>query len=122
MGAGPLGDRKNNLFISYILDVILMHILNVILMHILDVRIRIHILDVLLLVLATMAVASLFGEFQPQSNNSAGSVFVPKTTVLSVTTVLKHKYALSSQLQVYCLSLLVCVVYYQEPKTASLEP
>ena len=69
-----------------------MHILDVILMHILDVLIRMHILDVLLLLLATTVIAPLFWEFQPQSNNAAGSVVVPKTTVLSLTTVLKHKY------------------------------
>ena len=53
----------------------LMHILNVILMHMLDVLIHMHILDVLLLLLlATTVIAPLFGEFQPQSNNGAGSV------------------------------------------------
>ena len=71
-----------------------MHILDVILMHILDVLIRMHILDVLLLLLATTVIAPLFWEFQPQSNNAAGSVVVPKTTVLSLTTVLKHKYVI----------------------------
>ena len=70
-----------------------MHILDGILMHILDVLIRMHILDVLLLLLATTVIAPLFWEFQPQSNNAAGSVVVPKTTVLSLATVLKHKYA-----------------------------
>ena len=70
-----------------------MHILDVILMHISDVLIRIHILDVLLLLLATTVTAPLFSEFQAQNNNAAGSVFVRKTTVLSVTTVLKYKYA-----------------------------
>ena len=63
-------------------------------MHILDVFIRIHILNVLLLLMATAVTASLFGEFQLQSNNAAGSVVVPETMVLSLTTVLKHKYAL----------------------------
>ena len=71
-----------------------MHILDVILMHILDVLIRMHILDVLLLLLATTVIAPLFWEFQPQSNNAAGSVVVPKTTLLSLTTLLKHKYEL----------------------------
>ena len=52
-----------------------------------------HILDVLLLLLATTVIAPLFWEFQPQSNNTAGSVVVPKTTLLSLTTLLKHKYA-----------------------------
>ena len=75
-----------------------MHILDVILMHILDVLIRMHILDVLLLLLATTVIAPLFWEFQPQSNNAAGSVVVPKTTVLSLTTILKHKYALHVQI------------------------
>ena len=91
-GQAPWGE-ENLVFILYILDVILMHILDVILMHILDVLIRMHILDVLLLLLATTVIAPLFWEFQPQSNNAAGSVVVPKTTVLSLTTVLKHKYA-----------------------------
>ena len=50
-GACPLGERKTQVFISYILDVILMHILDGILMHILDVLIRMHILDGLLLLL-----------------------------------------------------------------------
>ena len=58
-------------------------------MHILDVLIRMHILDVLLLLLLAKTVtAPLFGDFQPQSNNDAGSVVVPKATVLSLTTVL----------------------------------
>ena len=61
-------------------------------MHILDVRIRMHILDVLLLLRATTVIAPLFGEFQPQINNAAGSDAVPKTTALWLTTVLKHKY------------------------------
>ena len=72
----------------YILDVILMHILHGISMHVLDVLICMHILDVLLLLLATMVIAPLFGEFQPQSNNVAGSVAVPETSVLSPTRVL----------------------------------
>ena len=63
-------------------------------MHILDVLIRMHILDVLLLLLATTVIAPLFWEFQPQSNNAAGSVVVPKTTVVSLTAVLKHKYVI----------------------------
>ena len=74
------------------LDVIFMHILDGILMHILDVLIRMHILDVLLLLLATAVIATLFWQFQRRGNNAAGSVVIPKTTVLSLTTVLKHKY------------------------------
>ena len=62
-------------------------------MHIFNVIMRMHILDVLLLLLLpTMVIAPLFWECQPQSNNAAGSVVVPKTTVLSSTRVLKHKY------------------------------
>ena len=68
-----------------------MHILDVILMRILDVLIRMQILDVLLLLMATTLIAQLFWEFQPQGNNAAGSVVVPKTTMLSITMVLKHK-------------------------------
>ena len=101
-GACPLGERKNQVFILYILDVILMHILDGILMHILDVLIRMHILDVLLLLLATTVIAPLFWEFQPQSNNAAGSVVVPKTTLLSLTTLLKHQYDL---VVVACISI-----------------
>ena len=90
-GASPLWKGK---FVSIlnIPNVILMHILDVILMHILDVLIRMHILNVLLLLPATKVIALLFWEFQPQSNNAAGSVVVSKTTALSLTTVLKHKY------------------------------
>ena len=51
-----------------------------------------HILGVLLLLLATTMIALLFREFQPQSNNAAGSFVVPKTMVLSLTTVLKRRY------------------------------
>ena len=69
-GACPLGERKNHVFILYILDVILMHILDVILMHILDVLIRMHILDVLLLLLATTVIAPLFWELH-RCNNGA---------------------------------------------------
>ena len=66
-----------------------MHVLDVILMHISDVLIRMHILDVLLLLLlATTVIAPLFCGVQPQSNN----VVVPKTMVLSLTMVVKHKY------------------------------
>ena len=61
-------------------------------MHILDALICMHVLNVLLLLLETKENAPLFWEFQPQSNKAAGSV-VPKTTVLSSTAVLKHKYA-----------------------------
>ena len=60
-------------------------------MHILDVLIRMHILDVLLLLLATTVIALLFWEFQPQSNNAAGSVVVPKTTLLSALLYLKQR-------------------------------
>ena len=70
-----------------------MHMLHEILVHVLDVLIRMHMLDVLLLLLATAVTAPLFLEFQPQSNNAAGSVAVSKTTVLSLPTVLKHKCA-----------------------------
>ena len=48
----------------------------------------------LLLLLATTVIASLFWEFQPHSNNAVGSVVVPKTALLFLTTVLKHKYVL----------------------------
>ena len=77
----------------YILDVILMHILIVILMHTLDVFIRMNILDVLPLLCTTTVIAALFWEFQPQSKNAAGSVVVPKTTVLSLTTLLEKGWA-----------------------------
>ena len=53
------------------------------------------ILDVLLLLLLLLAAtvnAPLVWELQPQSNNAASSVVVPKTTLLSLTTVLQHKY------------------------------
>ena len=81
------------IFVLYILDVIRMHILDVILMHTLGVVIQMHILDVLLLLLLpTTVIAPLFWGFQPQSNKGAGSVVVPTTTVLSLPTVLKHKY------------------------------
>ena len=76
-------------------DVILMHILDIILMRILYVIIRMHILDVLLLLLAATVIAPLFFEFQPQSNNAAGSAVVHKTTALSLTTLLKHKYEIA---------------------------
>ena len=43
-----------------------MHMLDVIVMHILDALIRMHISDVLvLLLLATLVIASLFCKFQP---------------------------------------------------------
>ena len=80
-GGKPRGQEKL-VFILYKLDSRLMHILDVILMHILDVLIRMHMLDVLLLLLATTVMAPLFWEFQPQSNNAAGIVVVPRTTVL----------------------------------------
>ena len=56
-----------------------------------------------------------FREFQPQSNNAAGSFVVPKTAVLSLTMVLKSKYA---SMRVYihatCVStrILVCIHTY----------
>ena len=56
-----------------------MRMLNVILMHALDV-------------LPTV-IALLFWTFQPQSNNAADSVVAPKTTMLFLTMMLKHKYA-----------------------------
>ena len=91
-GQAPWGE-ETVVSILYILGVLLIRILDVILMHILDVLIRMHVLDVLLLLLlATMVSAPLFCELQSQSNNAAGSVVVPKTTVLSLTTVLKHQY------------------------------
>ena len=58
-------------------------------MLILDVLIRMH---MLLLLLATTVMALSFGNSQPQSSNTAGSVVVPEQTVLSLTTVRKHKY------------------------------
>ena len=61
-GACPLGERKNHVYILYLLDVILMNIFNVILMHIFDVRMRMHILNVLLLLLATTVIALLLWE------------------------------------------------------------
>ena len=88
-GQAPWGE-EHLVLISYISGVKLMHILDVILMHILDVRIRMQISNVLLLLLATTVLAPLFWGFQPQSNNVFGSVVVPKTTVVSLTTVLKH--------------------------------
>ena len=48
-GACPLGERKNNLFMFYILDVTLMHVPHGIFMHMLNVLIHMLILDVLLL-------------------------------------------------------------------------
>ena len=57
-----------------------MHILDPIFMCIVDVLIRMHILDVLLLLLATLVIAPLSWEFQPQVNDAAGSVVVPKKT------------------------------------------
>ena len=98
-GHPPWG-QEHVLLILYKSDVILMNILDVIFMHILYVLIRMHTLDVsllLLLMLATTVIAPLFSEFQPQSNNAAGSVVGPQTTVLSSTTVHKHKYALWSR-------------------------
>ena len=76
-------------------------------MHILDVLTRIHLLDVLMLLLATTMIAPLFCEFQPLSNNAAGSVAVPKTTVLSSTTVLKHNYAVQCTFMFVLIPLLV---------------
>ena len=60
--------------------------------HIIYVLIRMRILDVLLLLLATTVIAPLSWEFQPRSNKAAGGVVVPDATVLSLTTVLEHKY------------------------------
>ena len=62
-GASPLGD-ENIGFILYMLDAVLMHILDVILMHGLHVIIRVHVLDVLLLLLllATVVMVPLFWE------------------------------------------------------------
>ena len=99
-----------------------MHILDVILMHRFDVLIRMHVLDgLLLLLLATTVIAPLFWEFQPQSNNAAGSVVVPKTTLLSLTTLLKHNYVgcIVSIYSALCV-LLVCVVFFLQPRTCSL--
>ena len=94
LGQGASWGEENCESILYILDVMFMRILHVILMHTLHVLIRMHILDVLLLLLlATIVIAPLLWKFQPHSNNAAGTVVVPKTTVLSLTTVLKHKYA-----------------------------
>ena len=53
-----------------------------------------HISDVVLLLLATAVIAQLFWEFQPQSDNAAGSVVLPETTALSLTMVLMHKYVM----------------------------
>ena len=74
-GRTPWGE-ENLVLIFYILDVLLMHTLDVILLHILDVLIRMHILNVLLLLLVTTVIAPLFWEFQPESNNAASSVAV----------------------------------------------
>ena len=75
-----------------------MHTLEVILMHTLDSLIRMHILDaLLLLLLATTVIATLFGEFQTQSNNAAGSVVVTKTMVLISTTVPQHTYDVKNE-------------------------
>ena len=61
LGTCPLGKRRNHVFIPYVLDVILMHILDVVFMHILIVLIRMHMLDVvLLLLLATTVIEPLF--------------------------------------------------------------
>ena len=56
------------------------------------IYIYIYILDVLLLLQAATLIAPLFWEFQPQSNAAAGTVPVSKTTRLSLTSVLQHKY------------------------------
>ena len=91
--ASPLGERRLCIYILFTSNVILRHKLDVILMYnILDVLLPMHVLDFLPLLLATTVIAPMFGEFQPQSNNAAGSV-VSKTLVLSLTMVLKHKYA-----------------------------
>ena len=71
-----------------------------------------HIPDVLMLLLATTVIAPLFWEVQPQSNNAAGSIVVPKTMVLSLTTVLKHKYAFAMNMSV---TLLVMDVILRPP-------
>ena len=79
-----------------------MQILDEILMHIIYVLMRMHISDVLLLLpllLATTVIAPLVWEFQPQSNNAAGSVVLAEKAVLSLTKVLKHKYVAYRQIR-----------------------
>ena len=95
-GQAPWG-KENVVFVWHMSGVILMHILDVILTHTLDVLIRTRILHVLLLLLAGMVIAPLFWGVQPQSNNAAGSVVVPNTAVMSLTTVLKDKYGQSNR-------------------------
>ena len=73
-GGLPLGERKNHVFVLDILDVVLVHIVNVMLMHILDVLIRMHILHVLLLLLATTVIASLLWELQRRNNGAQAQV------------------------------------------------
>ena len=69
-GGNPLGGAEHVVFMLYILHVVLMHVLNVILMHILDVLIRMRIVDVLLLLLATTLIAPLLWELH-YCNNGA---------------------------------------------------
>ena len=69
-GACPLGERNNHGFSLYILDVIPMHMLDAILINILDVLIRMQILNVLLLLLATTVIAPLFWKLL-RCNNGA---------------------------------------------------
>ena len=86
------------LYLFYILHVILMHILYIrsnIDAYITCAHTHAHIVCLVLFLPATTVVAALFREFQPESNNAAGSVVVPKTTVLSLTTLFEHKYATS---------------------------
>ena len=78
-GACPLGERQNHVFILYIYiyisDVILMHISDGLLMHISDVLIRMHILDILLLLLlATTVIALLFWELHRCNNGRQAQV------------------------------------------------
>ena len=75
-GQAPWG-QADVVCILYILGVILMHILDVIVMHIFDVLIRMHILDVLLLLLATTAVVTTklkhtYGKYILTSTSSRG--------------------------------------------------
>ena len=68
--ASPLGARTL-ICILYVFHGILVQTLSIILIHKLEILIRMHILDVLLLLMATTVIAPLFGEFQQQSNNAA---------------------------------------------------
>ena len=62
------------LFCICVLDVILTRMLDVILMHTLDVLIRMHILNVLLLVLATTVLAICFWELLCCNNDAEAQV------------------------------------------------